>query len=442
MRLLGLDLEFRNSHSSLVTRGSLADSDLTNPQEWLLNALGASASATGITVTPLKALGVACVFACVRVLCDTISTLPLEVHQRQGRKRRAATDHPLWNAFTLEPNEEMTTADWRWAVQSQICLSPKAAGFSEILRNGDGDVSGFYPVESNRVDFDRNPLSRKLRYRVTREDNNPLGSVVLRPRDMVHIKGNTFNGLTGLGTVSAARECIALAMALQDNAAKFFGNGSRPGGVLKHPASLSTPAQDRLKNQFESQVGGKNLYRMLVLEEGLEYIATRSENRDSQFIEAKDAQNLEICRLWGVPPHKVGIQNSQPRANIEEENIAFVMDRIRPECVKHELELTRKAFTLEERDQGYCAYFDLDALMRGNSKVRYETYSIGRQWGILTANDCRARENLDDVEGGDILLQPINMIDSSKATEYLMSANKEPEQSEGGLGGKPNAKTQ
>lgn len=433
MRLLGHDIQFSLA-PSFARRSDSLSSDLKDPTEWLIRSIsGMAQSATGITVTPLKALGVACVYGCVRVLADTISTLPLEVRQRKGRRRTVLTDHPLTRVLGKKPNGEMTSSDWRAAVQSNLSLN--SAGYSEIIRSVAGRAVGAYPIEANRMDFYREPRSKQLRYHVYDTGQK------LEPQDVLHLKGVTLNGLVGLNTTACVRECIALALAMQDNAAKFFGNGSRPNGVLKHPMSLSPDAQKRLKDQFEEQAGGKNLYRLLLLEEGLEYVATRSENRDSQFIESKDAQNLEICRVFGVPPHKVGIVGSQPRANIEEENIGFVTDVIRPICFKWEQELDTKMFTLNEQNDGICAYFDLDSLLRGNRKARYDTYAIGRQWGLLTANDCREEEDLDEVEGGDVLLQPTNMVDATKATEYLMKSKTAPSQSEGGTGGKPNANT-
>jgi HK97 family phage portal protein len=218
----------------------------------------------------------------------------------------------------------------------------------------------------------------------------------------------------------SVRECIALAIALQDNAAKFFGNGSRPGGVLEHPAALSEEAQERLRKQFEDQVGGKNLYRMMVLEEGLKYVAQRSENKDSQFDESRVAQDLNICRVFGVPPHKIGILNSQPRANVEQDNLSFIMDTVRPICVRWEQTLNVKLFTGEERDQGYYVRFDLNAILRGDMKSRYDAMAVGRQWGWLSANDCRELEELEPIEGGDIYLQPLNMVEAKKAYDILL----------------------
>ncbi len=434
MRLFGTEIQFSVGTAATSRRSASAQSDLKNPTEWLVNSLiGMAQSATGIHVTPLKALGVATVFGCVRVLADAVSSLPLEVRQRKGRKRRVATEHPLFNVLGLRPNEDMTSRDMRFAVQANLSLYGR--GFAEVMKL-DGLPAGLYPIESSRVDLQLQPDNRRPQFRLLDKPG-----VRLEASDLIYLRGMTFSGVAALNTTSLARDCIALAIAMQDNASKFFGNGSRPNGVLKHPMSLSEGAQDRLKAQFEENASGQNLYRLLLLEEGLEYVATRSENKDSQFLESKDAQNLEICRIFGVPPHKLGILNSQPRANIEEENIGFVMDRIRPISVGWEQELTVKLFSQAELDAGYYAHIDLDAMLRGNMTARYTAYGIGRQWGWLSANDVRDKEGEDDIEGGDTYLQPTNMVDASKATEIQMKQSEKgaaAPQSEGGVGGKPN----
>lgn len=388
-----------------------ANTDLKNPAEWLQTLLGAAQNATGITVTPLRALGVASVFACVRVVADTVGTLPLEVMQQRGRAKRPAPGHRLYSVLHDMPNDDMTSTDMRCAMQANLSLRSNC--YAEILRDVDGDPVGLYPVESQRVTMYRDSTTRRIKYRL---DNG----TTLDKADVVHVRANSFNGLVGADVLGTVRECIALAIALQDNAAKFFGNGSRPGGVLEHPAALSEEAQERLRKQFEDQVGGKNLYRMMVLEEGLKYVAQRSENKDSQFDESRVAQDLNICRVFGVPPHKIGILNAQPRANVEQDNLSFIMDTIRPHVVRWEQTLNAKLLTAEDRDQGFYVRFNLNAIQRGDMKSRYDAMAVGRQWGWLSANDCREAEELEPIEGGDIYLQPLNMVEAKRASEILM----------------------
>ena len=406
MKLFGYTIK-RETRAAEVPVG-----DLKDPSPELLELFKIAQNATGITVTPLRALGVASVFACWRVLADAVATLPLDLMQVQGRNRGQAKGHRLYSVLHDMPNLEMTSTDFRTAMQ--LNLTSRSNGYAEILRDVDGDAVGLYPMEYKDVEVYRDP-NKVLQYR-----HIPTG-IKLRQEDVLHVRGLSFNGILGLDTMKAVQECIALAIALQDNAAKFFGNGSRPGGVLEHPASLSTDAQERLRNQVESQMGGKNLYRLLVLEEGLKYSAQRTDNKDSQFDESRQAQDLNICRVYGVPPHKIGILSGQPRANVEQDNIGFIMDTVRPICVRWEQTLNARLLTEEERDQGFYIKFNLNALLRGDMQSRYAAMAIGRQWGWLSANDCREMEDMSAIEGGDTYLQPLNMASPTDARTILLS---------------------
>lgn len=421
MQLFGLNLP------RLFKRASQPASTLKDPSASLMQLLlGGASSAAGVTVSPLTALGVSTVFACVRVLADTVATLPLEVRQRKGRSSRVATDHRLYTPLRDQPNPEMTSCDVRTALQIALTLRNKC--FAEVLVDADGDPVGLYPFEPGTVDVSRDVVSKELHYTLS-------NGMRLRPERVLHLRSFTQNGLTSTETFVMVRDLIGLAIALQDNAAKFFGNGSRPSGVLEHPMQLSEEAQERLRAQVESQMSGDQLYRMLILEEGMKYAAVRSENKDSQFQEARQHQDLEVCRVFGVPPHKVGIQQGQPRANVEQDNLSFISDTIRPICVRWEQALNSRLFTDEERDQGYHAEFNLNALLRGDRQSRFASYATGRQWGILSVNDCRAEEGLPEIDGGDVYLQPVNMVDAKKADQLTAEAqnnvnDKQPEETQ------------
>jgi len=382
-----------------------ATSNLTNPEGWLLQAiLGRVASATGITVTPIRMMGIATTFACVRKLSTTMASLPLILYKGDGSGGRVpAYDHPLFSLMHDAPNDEMSIYDFISSVQGFLSL--RQNGFAQIMRDSDGDVAGLYPIDPVDLTITRDPKSLDLVYNFMR------GSKRFTPSQILHLRGYTRTGLVGVDHAINTQEVFALAIALQDNAAKFFGNGSRPGGVLEHPMTLSSEAQSRLREQIENSTGGTNAYRTMILEEGLKYTATRSENKDSQFQEARDYQDLQICRIFGVPPHKVGITANMPRANVEEENIGFVADTIRPECVNWEKKLNSRLLTDEERGQGYTFEFDLDALMRGNTTQRYTAYALGRNGGWLNANEIRRKERMNPIgQIGDLFLQPVNYV--------------------------------
>lgn len=376
-----------------------------NDQSLLSLMLGQIASAAGITVNPLKIMGIATVYACMRVRAETMASLPCILYKGDGQGGRVpALDHRMYSVLADAPNLEMTSFDFIGALEDAVALRENA--YAEIITDSDGDPIGLYPIDPSYMRPERDPNTLRLQYRFSPKNK------VYPLKKILHIRGRTKTGLFGLDKTLQLQDVFALAIALQENASKFFGNGSKPGGILEHPAVLSSEAQARILEQFEEKTSGKNAYATMILEEGMKYAATRTDNKDSQFLESREYQDLQICRVFRVPPHKAGITASTPRANVEEENIAFVSDTIRPECYNFEKQFNAKLLTEEERQQGYHFEFDLEELMRGKLKERYESYNIGRNSGFLSANDIRRKEKMNSIgPSGDVYLQPVNYME-------------------------------
>lgn len=370
--------------------------------------LGGLQSASGVKVTPLKALGVATVYACVHVLSRTISTLPLKLYERgiDGKGKHPARDHHLYDLLNTEPNEEMTTVEWRSAMQGNLSLHNNS--YAQIVRNTGGKIVELLPLHPSDVKLERDFGTKKLVYKVKGK--------TLKREEVLHLKNMTRDGLKGMDLISVGADVLGLAVALETNAAKFFANDSKPGTILEHPAKLSDQAYKRLKDSMEKRQGVENAYKMLILEEGLKAASSRDGNRDAQFDESRERQDKQICRLFGLPPHKVQIMTDATYSNIESQSIEFVTDAILPIVVNWEKALDKALLTKEERKKYYFK-FDLRALMRGDTESRYKSYGSGIQWGFLSPNDVRRLEDMDPREHGDVYLQPVNMAPSGSVPE-------------------------
>lgn len=397
--------------------GSLKDGAVSAPfvtssveQLWLATILRQASSASGVAVTPLRALGVATVYACVNKLSSTIATLPLQVYRRRADGGKELDhEHPLYDLLHVEPNKLMSSVSFRMAMEGHRSLRNNALA---IITRDRGSTHNITPVNPEDVtDVRLGVDGQQLVYSIK-------GSSYFQD-EVLHLKGATRDGVVGLDLISTVHDVLGLAIALEENASKFFRNGSRPGGVLSHPALLSQQAYDRLKSEMESKHQGiENAYKMMILEEGLKFEAQREANKDSQFDESRDRQDRAIARVFGVPPHKVGINTNMPRANMEQENIGFVVDTIRPICVIWEQELNRKLLSKEERRTHFIE-FNLSALLRGDLAARYESYAKARQWGWLCVDEIRALENLNPLPDGSgkVYLQPMNMHTAGKEGE-------------------------
>ncbi len=380
-------------------------STLANPNDELLDAiLSGLSTLSGVKVTELSALGVATVFSCVNVLSRTVSTLPLVVYQERNGEKHRAPGHPLYDLMKVSPNPEMTAADFLGATMFNLALRNEAFGF--VSRNRGGEVTQIVPVLPKDIRRKRDGGSdgNELRFHVK--------GVPYDAERILDIRGLTNNGLNGVDMLGTVGEVIGLARALQDNAAKFFGNGQKISDVLSTDKALTNEQVNRLREQMLDRKRRGDDYTTLILEEGMKYITHRSENKDSQFQEAREHQDKKIASLWGIPPHKVGILSDATFSNIEHQNIEWVVDCILPYLVRIEQAMNLRLLTASERRQGYYVEFLVEGLLRGDVKSRYEAYAIGRQWGWLSVNDIRRKENMNPIEGGDVYLTPLNMVDS------------------------------
>lgn len=230
--------------------------------------------------------------------------------------------------------------------------------------------------------------------------------------------GLGFDGIAGKSPVRQFAETMGLNLNIRKYGNKFFKNGAHPSGVLEHPGSLSEQAQQRLVHKFDQACSGMgNSGKTLLLEEGMQYKPISVPPEEAQFLESRKYGVSEIARIYGVPPHMIGDLEHATFSNIESQDINFAKHSILPECVSWEQELMRKLLNDTERAR-FEIEFNMEGLVRGDLESRYRAYAIGRQWGFLSADDIRAKENMSGVDGGNTTYAPLNMISSSLSDKY------------------------
>ena len=359
-------------------------------------------SGSGENVNATTAMRISAVFACVRVLSETISSLPVHVYRRNsdGSKTIERT-HYLYPVLHREPFPGMTSMQFRETMTAWVCLYGNA--YARILRNGKSGVVALQPWHPDLVRVTAGPV-----YRIATSE----GSLELKATDVLHLKGLTISadGLQAASPITQAREQLGLALAMDKHGSRFFGNSARPGGVLEHPAHISKEASEELKKSWNTMYQGTdNAYKTAVLQEGMTFKPLSVSNDDAQWLDARKFSVTDIARIFRVPPHMIGDLERATFSNVEQQSIDFVVHTIRPWLVRWEQEILRCLFPPEEQDK-FFAEFVVDGLLRGDIASRYAAYAVGRNWGWLSANDVRGLENQNPVEGGDIYLQPLNMV--------------------------------
>lgn len=379
-------------------------------------------SASGKAVNPSSAIQVSAVYACVRVIAETIASLPFHVYETTENGSRKAPEHPLYRLIHDEPNKEMTSFILRETMLAHLLLYGNA--YCQIIRTGRDKIDSLYPLLPDKMEVDRD-AGGLLTYTYTTSDGKRWR---LEPRDVLHIPGLGFDGVMGYSPIALEKSAIGLGIAAEEYGSKFFSNGARPSGILTHPNTVKDPAA--LRVSWNAAYGSSsNASRVAVLEEGMTFVPLSLPNNEAQFLETRKFQVSEICRIFRVPPHMIGDLDRATFSNIEHQSIDFAVHTIRPWLVRIEQAVNRALFSEKEKGRFYVQ-FNLDGLMRGDYKSRMEGYAIARQNGWMSANDIRELENMNamsDEEGGNAYLVNGNMIPVNLAgiTAFLAAAQAE-----------------
>jgi HK97 family phage portal protein len=363
-------------------------------------------SQAGTYVSPDTAMRLAAVYACVRVISETIASLPIVIyrHRQDGGKERA-NQHPLYDVLQ-NPNVWQTGFEFWEMMEAHLDLRGNA--FAEIVSGNGRAIDQLIPFHPDRVRVFRLPNGR-LRYEVSSYSD---GSIIKLAQDqMLHLRGLSSDGIVGMSTIAASAEVMGTGLAQQQYAARFFANDATPSMTIESPVKLTKEARENLKNTWREAHSGANAHQPAVLEMGLKANALGLTNRDSQLLEARQFTRTEISAVFRVPPHKIGDLTRGTFSNIEQQNIEFATDSIRPRLVRMERRINRdliEAVGIGEPGD-YFAEWNMDSLLRGDMKSRYEAYAIGINAQFLCPNDARRSENLNPVDGLDTFVRPVNM---------------------------------
>ena len=370
-------------------------------------------STSGKRVNERSAMQMTAVYSCVRILSEAVAGLPLHLYQYTDKSsKEKAVENPLYFLLHDEPNTEMTSFVFRETLMTHLLLWGNA--YSQIIRNGKGEVMGLYPLMPDRMTVNRDEKGRLYyEYMVSSDDAKTLkdGTVRLSPYDVLHIPGLGFDGLVGYSPIAMAKNAIGLAIAAEEYGSKFYANGATPSGILEYPGTVKEP--DKVRESWNAGFGGSsNAHKIAVLEEGMKYTPISISPNEAQFLETRKFQINEIARIFRVPPHMVGDLEKSSFSNIEQQSLEFVKYTLEPWLVRWEQAMQRSLIPQDDKSK-YFIKFNVDGLLRGDYQSRMQGYATARQNGWMSANDIRELENLDRIpaeDGGDLYLINGNMM--------------------------------
>jgi HK97 family phage portal protein len=381
-------------------------STLANPDQYLKDYFsGGISSATGVSVNEKTSLNLSVVYACVRVISESIASLPFIVYERVERGKKRSTNHYLYDILHNQPNPDMSAFTYKELMVAQLLLWGNH--YSQKIYGLDGRLKYLYPLLPEKMRVERKNGVNIYIYTTEKEE------VVLSPYEVFHIPGFGFDGLVGKSVISMARESIGLGLALEEFGARYFSNNTHVGAVVEHPRKLDSTSYDNLKSALnEKYTGLGKTHKLLILEDGLKYTKTAVQANDAQFIESRRFQIEEIAgRIFRVQLHLIGELSHATFSNIEHQGIEFVTYTLMPWLKRIEQAVQIDLFDYSNR-QTYFAEHLVNSLLRGDIQTRYNAYAQARQNGWMSANDIRELENMNPIEAGDIYLVPLNMVDA------------------------------
>lgn len=357
-----------------------------------------SRTSSGKNVTVDSALQLSTVFSCVRLVAETVSTLPLKVYEvKADGSRVVAKQHPLYELLCRSPNYEMTPSRFMQMVVASLLLWGNA--YVEIITSVTGKrIIALEPLLPQNVIVSRNKNNNVLEYKYTegkteREINH---------KDVMHIRAFGVDGVMGIFTINKGRETFATAASAEQAAGKFFENGLQTSGFLTTDQKLNEGQRTSLSKHIEKFMGSSNAGKTMVLEHGMSYNGVTMNPEAAQMLETRAFEIEEICRWFRVMPIMIGHFDKQSSwaAGAEAQDLHVLKYTFRPLLVNIEQEITRCLIGRVDSDK-YYAQFNVEGLLRADSKTRSEYYSSGLNNGWINRDEVRSKENMPPIDGGD-----------------------------------------
>lgn len=377
---------------------------------------GGRETVSGKAVSDGTALESTAVLCAIRNISEPIAAMPLNLMRREtveGRNvREAAREMRLYDLMHSAPNPHMTSFEFRDWMQSSLLIRGNA--YAQIDYNGGGEIEAIWPLIARDVWVTK--INGNLFYNVYIDN----ARYTLSSREVLHIRGFYAGGLVGMSLVDKAREAIGGALAADQYAGAMFGNGAAIGGVIKRPWESGVLSADAEKNfiaAFTQRQGGlNNAHKIMMLQEGMEFVQTALSPEDAQMVETRKFNITEVARVFNIPPHRLMELTNATFSNIEHQGIEYLQFTLGPWIARWQQRLDKDLLTDTERRNGL--YFNINpaGLLKTDIQARFAAYAVGRQWGWLSADDIRDLEDMNPLpdKQGNLYLTPLNMVPSSQ----------------------------
>ena len=380
---------------------------LSSPEaiSWLGGGAGTDA---GEVVNETTAMKLATVYTCVRVLSESVASLPVRLLRVTPQGKVQEQSNPLSYLLSIAPNPEMTSFVYFETVTHHLVLTGNS--YSEIERAPDGTPVGLWPLNPRLTRPVRLP-NGDLAYETTDGQRRTL-----KAQDVLHIPLTSFDGLVGLSPIQSCARTFGLTLAAEKFGSRFFANFAMPKIALLTKKKVLPEDKSKMRNDWEDLQSGSNQHRTAILDQETDVKVLSVSPEEAQFLQTRVHQRSEICAMFRVPVHMAGSEQKLSNSNVEQLNLSFILDTLRPILTRIEAELVRKLLPGGPGQVStLTVLFDLTERQRGDTAAQVSLIAAGRQWGALTANDCLRMLGLPAAGAAeDTRMVPTNMVNSAR----------------------------
>lgn len=357
-----------------------------------------TATRAGANMTEGTALSLSTVYACANKIASTMAQMHLDLFQVTGRSRERVRMHPAYYVTSRQPNQMSTPFEFWETIIANAVL--RGVGYAYIERTSSGSAYSLTVIPNDQIE--RKELNGSHVYRIANEQT-------VSPDDMLEICN-----LYRMSPIAVHRENLGLAKAAQDYGSQYFGNGGQMTGVLSSDTPLRSEQMEVIQKSWSNSMASAGTK---LLPFGFKYSRIGIAPDEAQFIQTRQFQAQEICRIFGVAPALVGLESQSTYNNVEQQNLQFARHTLAPWARRIEQELDRKLLTTFEQDDFYFR-FRMSDLHRGDSATRSAFYQQGLQSGWLSINEVREAEDMNPTPSGDIHLVQVNQLDLTRISAY------------------------
>ena len=388
-------------------RGTISGtSNAGTPAKWLQQFYGGSDTWAGNQVDENSAMEYVSFWVCLKIIRETIASLPIVLYKYTDNGKDRAKDHPGYRLMHLKPNPEQTAFDFIEMVINHYLLYGNT--YAEIMRDNSGAIKQLWPLMPWNMEVIRYDGKKYFRYLKPDQTYTTFLS-----DEILHLSNFTLTGLTGERPMDFISQSVGTGLAVEEFGARFFKNDATPGGIIEMPGNLGRNAEniERFKKSWHEEHGTMaNKHRVRILEDGAKFHEISVSPDKAQFLETRKFQRNMVLSFHRLPPHLAGDLEHATYTNIEQQSLEFVQYTMLPHFVRFEQKLTT-CLLREDEQEKYFYEIMIDALTRADIKTRYEAYRVGRECGWLSINDVLRKENMNTIDGGDVHHVPLNWVE-------------------------------